>query len=241
MTVKLNKSDVLENLAVLGKDVERYNHLFMQDGFSAKDSIEQYVRLQCRYGECLRDLRFYYDENGYPFGKPKATNHDVWHLDEESIVCHAQLRQMRKMLSNIVGEDFFQTEPISDLIQEIYVRSCFGDYSIPENVAIKETKQDILAKSVGVFFSLWQQKKAGKEVVYNEEEVDYLLGSYKLYKDFNREEALYLYSISGSEDNSYATYCGPQFGFQVEKVLNSIENDYTYQSSSNYIKKLAKE
>ncbi len=85
-------------------------------------------------------------------------------------------------------------------------------------------KKEVLCKTAGVYFYIWQVKRNELDYQYdNKEEFEKLTTDYNIYKGTSGVQ-----ERKTRADNSY--YEGPQFGEVVEDMLTSINKDYKYNN-----------
>ena len=175
------------------------------------------------YGKLAKLYDNYYKENGYPKIDTGTEKIDASHY--ELVLVTPKLKEVQQELSKmwkLRGNSlFFKDEVAKKFISELSMRTQIAEYIIPEDKEIDKLKKEILCKTAGIYFYIWQVKQTNPDYQYdNVEEWNHLLQAYEIYKDTVGTEI-------GIETEGYE---GPQFGRELEKMHEVINNNYKYSN-----------
>lgn len=123
----------------------------------------------------------------------------------------------------------FKDQLISSYISGIMTVTTSGKYSIPSDSAIERIKREVLTKTAGIYFYIWQTKQREPEYQYdNVVEFKGLKDAYEVYKGYAGVEEI-------DDANNYS---GPQFGQIIENMIAGIDANYKYRDANNINKQI---
>lgn len=115
---------------------------------------------------------------------------------------------LQEMIQLRIGSDFFKDGAAIEFMDELLKKAVTGDYRSLETTKT-ELKDQILTRLAAIYFYIWDTKQREPEYVYdNVNELNALKADYELYK-----------KDAGNLND------GPQFGNNIEKMLDRIENN----------------
>lgn len=182
------------------------------------------------YATLVSSANAYYSANEYPEVNGKETTHyDIISFDPAIHACHLamnEMLQLRGVFSE--AENHFGKEPQAhEFLVQFQYRAVTGEYQVPENPTLAQLKKEVLCKSMSVPFYIWQEQRKDSNFKYdNVAEFTALKEQYGIYQTAVgvQEHIVHL-------DKS--TYEGPQFGEQVEALLDRVEKSYKYSEVYN--------
>lgn len=218
----------LEELKVKANALSgRFNGIngWIKDNMNTDPNLYEMFSCTCEYGELYAMYDKYFRENGYPTledGKV-ATHYDLGNIVPELKACRDSINEMFNLRS---GSKLFEDKAVKDMSTELLYRAHTGEYIIPEDNEMSVIKRDMIAKIGGVYNYIWQVRRNESEYQYdNALEYKQMTEAYALYK----EDAGIQYHYS---DQNGTNYSGPQFGMQLEDMLNGINSVYKYREAA---------
>lgn len=189
-----------------------------------------YEMIDCmvEYGKLAKLYDKYYQKTGYPTyedgsEEKEATHYNLTLVSPKLKEAQSELAKMWSLREN---SPFFTDETVRKFISELSMRTYIAEYNVPEDKETERLKKEILCKTAGIYFYIWQVKQTNPDYQYdNEEEWNNLLQAYEIYKDTVGVEVIY------STDKK--EYEGPQFGRELEKMHAVINENYKYSDNFN--------
>lgn len=189
-----------------------------------------YEMIDCmvEYGKLAKQYDKYYQKAGYPTfddgsGEKEATHYHLALVSPKLKEAQSELAKMWNLREN---SPFFADETVREFTSELSMRTHIAEYTVPEDKEIERLKKEILCKTAGIYFYIWQVKQTNPNYQYdNVEEWNNLLQAYEIYKDIVGIEVGY------SSDTE--KYEGPQFGRELEKMHAVINENYKYSDNVN--------
>ena len=165
------------------------------------------------YATLVSAANDYYATNGYPsFYGGVSTRHQIVEFDPVIRTLHNSMKELlklREMLSSFRNE-----EEVNEFMDAFYFRASGGEYLVPQNPILAQIKKEILCKSMSISFYIRQEKRKDPNYKYdNMSEFMLLKEQYRIYQ-----------TIPG----------GPQFGSQVEALLEKKKKNYKYSGVGVY-------
>lgn len=222
----------LLNLQIINidKEYKRINS-WIENNPDTDPNFYEMVDCIVEYGKISRLYDGYFDEVGYPYLKERdclATHYDIPLIVPKMHSLHSELD---KMISLRKKSPFFKDDIARDFFDYLYYKAVIAEYNNPSDVQISRIKKDVLCKTAGIYFYIWQVQQKEPDYKYdNDLEWRELTDKYAIYKD--------KVGIEESFSSNEVSYEGPQFGFVLEKMMNSIQNNSVFREEKNmYVKK----
>ena len=196
---------------------------WIENNINTDPNFYEMTDCMVEYGKLAKLYDNYYKENGYPkidtgTEKIDASHYELVLVTPKLKEAQQELSKMWKLRGNSL---FFKDEVAKKFISELSMRTQIAEYIIPEDKEIDKLKKEILCKTAGIYFYIWQVKQTNPDYQYdNVEEWNHLLQAYEIYKDTVGTEI-------GIETEGYE---GPQFGRELEKMHEVINNNYKYSN-----------
>lgn len=206
---------------------ERYKNInnFIKNNPNTDPNFCEMVDCIVDFGVLLSNYNFYYENNGYPEleeGKA-ATHYDISKFVPEVKNAQDNLNEMLRLREK---SDFFLDFTAKKFMIELVYRCEVGEYNVPYDPDLASIKKEVLCKTAGIYFYIWQVKRNELDYQYdNQVEFTNLIEEYEVYKGSSgiQERKVNL-------DNTY--YEGPQFGEIIEDMLTSINKNYKYNNTN---------
>lgn len=197
---------------------------WIEENEKTDPNFYEMVDCMVEYGTLASQYDLYFQHVGYPTIIKDEEETEATHYDLTTIASKLREAQMEeaKMWSLRNSSPFFNDDVVRDFVTELSMRSQIAEYNIPKDKEIEALKKQILAKTAGIYFYIWQTKQNEPEYQYdNVEEWKGLQDAYNIYKDAVGVEFMY-------RGVNYEEYEGPQFGMQLEKMFKEIEKNYKF-------------
>ena len=213
----------MDELEEINKQAEALTNRFrginswIEANINTDPNFYEMVECMVEYGKLVKQYDKYYQKAGYPTfdngsEEVEATH---YHLALVSPKLKEAQSELSKMWDLRRKSPFFEDETVREFTNELSLRAKIAEYYVPEDKEIERIKKEVLCKTAGIYFYIWQVKQTNPDYQYdNEAEWNNLLQAYEIYKDA-------------------AKYVGPQFGKELEKMHAVINENYKYSDNVN--------
>lgn len=148
------------------------------------------------------------------FYQSKKLFGDIIPKHEEVRQCYSQLIILDELYATDY-QPFFKIPEVKALYRKVRDNLPLMDYDVPEDLAIKKIKKELLCKSMSIAFNIWQVHRNEPDYQYdNAAEFDAMKDMLATYK----------------------AYGNTQFLLQIESLFGIIEKNYKYSTTENISK-----
>ena len=215
--------ETMDELEEINKQAEALTNRFrginswIEANINTDPNFYEMVDCMVEYGKLVKQYDKYYQKAGYPTfdNGSEEVSATHYHLALVSPKLKEAQSELSKMWDLRRKSPFFEDEIVREFTNELSLRAKIAEYYVPEDKEIERIKKEVLCKTAGIYFYIWQVKQTNPDYKYdNEAEWNNLLQAYEIYKDA-------------------AKYVGPQFGKELEKMHAVINENYKYSDNVN--------
>ena len=215
--------ETMDELEEINKQAEALINRFrginswIEANINTDPNFYEMVDCMVEYGKLTKQYDKYYQKAGYPtfYNGSEEVEATHYHLALASPKLKEAQSELTKMWNLRENSPFFEDETVRKFTDELSLRAKIAEYYVPEDKEIERIKKEVLCKTAGIYFYIWQVKQTNPDYKYdNEAEWNNLLQAYEIYKDA-------------------AKYVGPQFGRELEKMHAVINENYKYSDNFN--------
>ena len=225
-----NKKSIYRKFASIQSKVQKFN----QDVRNGKAlDFHIVVEYTVEFAEMNRFLSDYYSNHRYSNTLLNSNTSEesiayiscfITNYDKRSHSCWNDIMEMWSLHGINEDNDFNQVEEVKKFFKLLNDLAFYGKYSVPNNPDLLEFKRKILCKSIDLAFLVWMNKKNSISMIEGHEKLIELREDYRDYRICMGNSVTIL-----NYDGCNGVWNGPEFGLEMERILESAEKYYENQ------------